>query len=326
MYAVDVGKNPSESVLPFKDNSNKNIAIAVAVAVVIHGLVFCIRIPTEVNKSSATNEIQVTLASPDTERAVRTGASVSNKNMSSGRKSQRLATSSMKLNTYSVSPTRHSPAVPRLLVRAARPNATLARADRESAVRMPVTDGVLPRSASQNKMQTVNPPASNANVFGPNGLATTLPVSYSKTGVRDVSRGIQTHASGAPVSNAVSLVPPSEAAPPRGETVPAPATPQSSSLDLGPLIPASRIGSSKPVYPEEARERGIEGTVVLTLNISDNGTVDAVEIHKTSGSHDLDMTAVRAAQGWKFNPKHRGNVTMRSTLRLSVRFRLDDNS
>ncbi|MBU2703480.1 protein TonB [Sporomusaceae bacterium BoRhaA] len=57
-----------------------------------------------------------------------------------------------------------------------------------------------------------------------------------------------------------------------------------------------------PKYPESARRQGIEGTVVLKIQILSNGRPGFVSAYHSSGSDMLDDAAVEAVQQWRFIP------------------------
>ena len=60
------------------------------------------------------------------------------------------------------------------------------------------------------------------------------------------------------------------------------------------------LSRTAPVYPAEARERGVEGTVLLRLKILSDGRVGKVEVTRSSGSALLDRAASRSASSWRF--------------------------
>ncbi|HHO47158.1 MAG TPA: energy transducer TonB [Desulfobacteraceae bacterium] len=57
-----------------------------------------------------------------------------------------------------------------------------------------------------------------------------------------------------------------------------------------------------PVYPELARKRGWEGTVVLAVRVTEEGLVQSAEIHSSSSYRLLDDAALRAVRRWRFRP------------------------
>ncbi|SMD10044.1 energy transducer TonB [Sporomusa malonica] len=70
----------------------------------------------------------------------------------------------------------------------------------------------------------------------------------------------------------------------------------------GASIPPGILSRREPAYPEPARQAGIEGTVVLRIEILENGRAGQVSIYKSSGSGLLDAAAVAAVQHWRFVP------------------------
>lgn len=82
-----------------------------------------------------------------------------------------------------------------------------------------------------------------------------------------------------------------------------------------------------PVYPESARRRGYEGTVLLMAKISKEGVVLSVMVEKSSGHESLDQAALKAVWKWRFSPAKFGNLPVESSVRVPVKFSLlDQNS
>jgi len=82
----------------------------------------------------------------------------------------------------------------------------------------------------------------------------------------------------------------------------------------------------KPIYPETARRKGREGTVLLRVLVDDEGRAKSVEINKSSGDDSLDRAAAEAIQRWRFIPARHGEKTVESWIRIPVDFRLADNN
>src|SRR5436305_12434411 len=61
-----------------------------------------------------------------------------------------------------------------------------------------------------------------------------------------------------------------------------------------------RIKYEPPVYPLEAREKGMQGEVRLKLEVSETGDVEKVDV--VSGDPILAQAAVPAAKKWRFKP------------------------
>jgi TonB family protein len=75
-------------------------------------------------------------------------------------------------------------------------------------------------------------------------------------------------------------------------------------------------------YPDEALERGLEGTVVLRLVVNEDGRTENVEIHQSSGFLLLDSAAVRTAATFIFSPAVMRDKPTRSRITLPVEFKL----
>lgn len=79
-----------------------------------------------------------------------------------------------------------------------------------------------------------------------------------------------------------------------------------------------------PQYPEMALRAGQKGTVVLRVNVTAEGTVEDLEIAKSSGYPLLDQAARRAVRGWRFHPARVGSINVESLVEVPVDFRIQD--
>jgi protein TonB len=77
------------------------------------------------------------------------------------------------------------------------------------------------------------------------------------------------------------------------------------------------------VYPPEAARRHQQGTVVLMLYVNGSGTLDKIEIVKSSGFPLLDEAAIREMKLSKFQPAMDGAIPIRSRAQASVTYRLE---
>lgn len=91
------------------------------------------------------------------------------------------------------------------------------------------------------------------------------------------------------------------------------------------VIPPGILSRREPNYPEKARQAGIEGTVVLTIEILANGHAGEVSVYQSSGSELLDDAAAAAVQRWRFIPaKIRGtgqSIACQTTLPVVFKLR-----
>lgn len=80
-----------------------------------------------------------------------------------------------------------------------------------------------------------------------------------------------------------------------------------------------------PPYPWEARQKGWFGTVLLKVAVDKEGQPAQVEIEKTSGHAVLDLSAQMTVRRWRFQPARAGSIAFESTVRVPIRFTLEDN-
>lgn len=89
----------------------------------------------------------------------------------------------------------------------------------------------------------------------------------------------------------------------------------------GMVEPATAIARSEPIYPANAKERLISGTVELHYRISPEGKVYDVTILK--GSPVLARAAIDAVQSWRYNPARLNGVPVESEASTNFDFRLN---
>jgi protein TonB len=82
-------------------------------------------------------------------------------------------------------------------------------------------------------------------------------------------------------------------------------------------VPLVRI---EPDYPMQARQRGIEGWVVVEFTISTAGTVKDAAVVASEPGNVFDRAAVQAVRKWKYNPKV---VDGKAVERTGMKIRLD---
>jgi protein TonB len=82
-------------------------------------------------------------------------------------------------------------------------------------------------------------------------------------------------------------------------------------------VPLVRID---PDYPMQARQRGIEGWVVVEFTISTAGTVKDAEVVASEPGNVFDRAAINAVRKWKYNPKVKDGKPVE---RPGVKVRLD---
>lgn len=89
-------------------------------------------------------------------------------------------------------------------------------------------------------------------------------------------------------------------------------------LDSQPTV----IGEVRIPYPEDARSRGIEGTVVLSVLVDETGRVRSVKILSGPGGA-LDQAAAKAVEGVRFRPAMRRGQAVAAQITYRYTFLLD---
>ena len=71
----------------------------------------------------------------------------------------------------------------------------------------------------------------------------------------------------------------------------------------GPTRGPGIVGGPGPVYPKDALDQGLEGSVTIAVLVAEDGSPSSATVGKSSGHALLDQAAVRAVQkGWAFQP------------------------
>jgi protein TonB len=84
------------------------------------------------------------------------------------------------------------------------------------------------------------------------------------------------------------------------------------------------LSNPAPRYPMEARRNGWEGVVLLKASVDKSGRPTKIELEKSSGYESLDNAALKTVKTWKFRPARIGKMLVESSVRLPVRFELND--
>jgi protein TonB len=119
----------------------------------------------------------------------------------------------------------------------------------------------------------------------------------------------------APVGNTLAGKPPDKAADP-SSVKPSPVPLYE--LDSQPTV----IGDVRIPYPEDARSRGIEGTVVLSVLVDETGQVRMVKLISGPGG-GLDQAAAKAVERIRFRPALRKGQPVAAQITYRYTFLLD---
>lgn len=111
-----------------------------------------------------------------------------------------------------------------------------------------------------------------------------------------------------PVQITTSPTPPPPQVPVPGPPSPAPA-PAPAIASAGDLS-STMISATPPRYPQESRRKREQGTVVLMVLLSVDGTVADISVSQSSGFPRLDQAALSAVRRWRWSPTRRGGVAV----------------
>jgi TonB family protein len=76
-------------------------------------------------------------------------------------------------------------------------------------------------------------------------------------------------------------------------------------------------------YPSRARDQNREGIVRVRVEVLEDGKTGAVELYQSSGSDDLDATALKAARKWRFQPALDEGKPVKTWVVVAVRYVLN---
>jgi TonB family protein len=87
------------------------------------------------------------------------------------------------------------------------------------------------------------------------------------------------------------------------------------------IEPPSLLSEVKPDYTEQARQRGIEGDVVMEIVVRRDGSVGDVRVLQGLG-YGLDERAIQAVRQWRFSPAHRRGAAVDVMVEVAMEFKL----
>ena len=89
----------------------------------------------------------------------------------------------------------------------------------------------------------------------------------------------------------------------------------------GPTKGPGVIGGTPPIYPKDALDRGLAGTVSLAVEVAPDGSVAAVAVEKSSSHDVLDQAAARAVRrDWKFQPGLKDGEPVPGSVTITFEF------
>ncbi|WP_242107424.1 energy transducer TonB [Luteimonas aquatica] len=93
--------------------------------------------------------------------------------------------------------------------------------------------------------------------------------------------------------------------------------------DYGASVDIASKNANPPVYPAEARQAGIEGTVVIIVRVDRDGKFLRAFVERSSKNRQLDQAALEAARHWRYYPTIINGEHQRGRIRIPVDFNLE---
>ena len=84
------------------------------------------------------------------------------------------------------------------------------------------------------------------------------------------------------------------------------------------------INNPHPPYPIIARKKGIEGSLILSVSVNNDGSVGNVIIKKSSGHKILDKVSKETIEKWLFVPAKRMGQTIKDDIQVPIKFVLTE--
>ena len=81
-----------------------------------------------------------------------------------------------------------------------------------------------------------------------------------------------------------------------------------------------------PAYPHMARRMGLQGKVVLNVEVLANGSCGQINVAQSSGHAALDNNALSAVKTWHFVPATKDGKAINKWHQVPIIFSLKDNS
>ena len=75
-----------------------------------------------------------------------------------------------------------------------------------------------------------------------------------------------------------------------------------------------------PVYPVDVLKHGVAGTVLLIVDVAEDGSVSAAKVDRSAGDDSLDAAALDAVKQWKFKPALKDGKPVVSQVRVPIMF------
>ena len=89
-----------------------------------------------------------------------------------------------------------------------------------------------------------------------------------------------------------------------------------------PIFDAQYLNNPAPLYPKTARDRGIEGKILLEVVVKEDGSALNVKLLSSSGSSLLDESALEAVKNWQFIPAKKFGKFVQAKVIVPIEFKI----
>ena len=198
-------------------------------------------------------------------------------------------------------------------------NSTPASTNQAAEASLPVTEKVESEALAQRSAPLENAPALKPAAVGPAMLGKTATTETVRAGLRRISAEDVRVEQQVP---AASLVPAQESSvgtsggPSFGMTPEAGATLEH--ISPAQLTPAKLLHRVEPIFPDFARDAGLEGTILLSAIIGTDGKLRDIKL--VSGNRALATEAFRALHDWRYRPYLLNGKPIEAETRIVMNF------
>lgn len=95
--------------------------------------------------------------------------------------------------------------------------------------------------------------------------------------------------------------------------------------DVEPDYKASYLNNARPPYPYAARRMGVQGKVVLNVEVLAEGLCGQAHVHQSSGHEMLDNAALQSVRTWKFIPARQAGRAITKWFKVPIQFTLKED-
>src|SRR5690606_28141805 len=83
-----------------------------------------------------------------------------------------------------------------------------------------------------------------------------------------------------------------------------------------------KVSTEAPAYPEAARQQRISGSVILVVDVAEDGSVASAEVERSEPAGVFDEAALSAVANWKFEPAMKGGKPVPARVRVPIAFEI----